>query len=58
MIFVKISQNFIKSLLKLCPISQISVHSLGQNEILYICGSCFMQKKKIIRVGREIRDGP
>ena len=26
--FVKISQNFIKSPLKICPISQISVHSL------------------------------
>ena len=28
MIFIKISQNFIKSPLKLCLISQISVHSL------------------------------
>ena len=28
MIFVKISQNFIKSPLKFCLISQISVHSL------------------------------
>ena len=28
MIFVKISQNFIKSHLKICLVSQISVHSL------------------------------
>ena len=28
MIFVKLSQNFIKSPLKICHISQISVHSL------------------------------
>ena len=33
MIFVKISQNFIKSHLKICLISQISVHILW-----HVCG--------------------
>ena len=50
-IFVKISQNFIKSHLKICLISQISVHSLwhvclGPNLVnLSFCSLCIWSKK-------------
>ena len=37
MIFVKITQNFVKSPLKICLISQISVHSLWHACSFVIC---------------------
>ena len=42
MIFVKISQNFIKSSLKFCFFSQISVHSL-----LHVWGYFYIDKENI-----------
>ena len=44
-IFVKISQNFIKSPVKICLVSQISVHSLW-----HVWFRCYSARRQILRI--------